>query len=163
MIISVWTHWVRILLNDSGGDITKKLEIWVWIQSWMRDIELGVVGVYEIEHSLMYWECSRSEKDARWACHPGDICLYSGEKMRNHSRRLRRSGQSCRKKSQETEAAWNLKETWEHSSLSHGLARVSAEELNHPKSPTLVLLLPHQHLLDLFIHRLGPSWFTLLG
>lgn len=112
----------------------------------MRDIELGVVGVYEIEHSLMYlrlfWECSQSEKDARWACHPGDICLYSGEKMRNHSRILRRSGQSCRKRSQVTEAAWNLKETWEHSSQSHGLARVNAEGLNCPKSPTLVFSFP---------------------
>lgn len=116
------------------------------MESWMRDTELGVVGVHEIEHALMYlrifWECAWSEKDARWACHPGDIGLYSGEKMRNHNRRLRRSGQSCRKKSQETEAAWNLKETWERSSLSHGSARVSAEGLHCPKSPTLVFSLP---------------------
>lgn len=67
----------------------------------------------------------------------GYLFIFWG-KMRNHSRRLRRSGQSCRKRSQVTEAAWNLKETWEHSSKSHGLARVNAEGLNCPKSPTLV-------------------------
>lgn len=110
----------------------------------MRDIELGVVGVCGIEHSLMYW---RLFWDVHGVKKMQDehvtlgTCVYVlAKKWRTITRW--RSGQSYRKKSEETEAAWNLQETWGYSSLSHGLARVSAEGLNCPKSPTLVFSFP---------------------